>query len=103
MVGRRRRASTSSVESVDESQIRWRQEVSVVRSVPKDESPDDWPIFELRDAVVLNKDGKSLENALHVGIRGPFIVRGNLIIADASQRTHRTCRTFSIRLHTPAR
>ncbi|GJN85926.1 hypothetical protein PLIIFM63780_009501 [Purpureocillium lilacinum] len=95
MVGRRRRASTSSVESVDESQIRWRQEVSVVRSVPKDESPDDWPIFELRDAVVLNKDGKSLENALHVGIRGPFIVRGNLIIDDASQRTHLIMRVRS--------
>ncbi|UNI18935.1 hypothetical protein JDV02_005164 [Purpureocillium takamizusanense] len=95
MVGRRRRASTSSVESVDESQIRWRQEVSVVRSVPKDQSPDDWPIFELRDAVVLNKDGQSLENALHVGIRGPFLVRGNLIIDDVSQRSHLIMRVRS--------
>ncbi|KAJ6438525.1 defective in methylation-7 protein [Purpureocillium lavendulum] len=90
MAGRRRRASTSSVDTIDESQIRWRQEVSVVRSVPKEESPDDWPIFELRDAVVLNKDGQSLENALHVGIRGPFLVRGNLIIDDVGQRSHRT-------------
>ncbi|POR36449.1 Uncharacterized protein TPAR_03367 [Tolypocladium paradoxum] len=109
MAGRKRRASTSSVESVDETQIRWRQEHSVVRSVLKGVPSDDWPIFELRDAVVLNKDGETLENALHVGIRGPFIVRGNLIIDDPSQRSHlvmrvrastpleiRKCVTFSI-------
>ncbi|PHH84019.1 hypothetical protein CDD83_2625 [Cordyceps sp. RAO-2017] len=88
MVGRKRRASTSSVESVDESQVRWRQETSVVRSVPKDLPSDDWPIFELRDAVVLHRDGQTVENALHVGIRGPYIVRGHLIIDDPSQKAH---------------
>ncbi|KAM4056177.1 defective in methylation-7 protein [Hirsutella rhossiliensis] len=87
MVGRRRRASTSSVDSVDDSQIRWRQEASVVRSVPKDVLSDDWPIFELRDAVVLHGDGHTLENALHVGIRGPYIVRGHLVIDDPSQKS----------------
>lgn len=89
MVERKRRASTSSVDSVDDSDIRWRQEASVVRSVPKDVLSDDWPIFELRDAIVLNSDGHTLENALHVGIRGPYIVRGHLIIDDPSQKSHR--------------
>ncbi|ODA84025.1 hypothetical protein RJ55_02543 [Drechmeria coniospora] len=95
MAGRKRRASTSSVESIDENRIPWRQEVSVVRRVPKDMSADDWPIFELRDAVVLNQDGHTLENALHVGIRGPFIVRGNLVIDDPSQRSHLIMRVRS--------
>ncbi|PFH59068.1 hypothetical protein XA68_12833 [Ophiocordyceps unilateralis] len=88
MAGRKRRASTSSVDSVDESQIHWRQEVSVVRSVAKDAPSDDWPIFELRDAVVLNRDGQTLENALHVALRGPYMVRGHLIIDDPAQRSY---------------
>ncbi|KAF4512918.1 hypothetical protein G6O67_000247 [Ophiocordyceps sinensis] len=87
MVERRRRASTSSVDSVDDGQVRWRQEVSVVRSVPKELLSDDWPIFELRDATVLNCDGHTIENALHVGIRGPYIVRGHLVIDDPSQKS----------------
>ncbi|PNY24969.1 Uncharacterized protein TCAP_05090 [Tolypocladium capitatum] len=98
MAGRKRRASTSSVESVDESQIRWRQEHSVVRSVLKGVPSDDWPIFELRDAFVLNQDGETLENALHVGIRGPYIVRGILIIDDPLQRSHLLMR---VRASTP--
>ncbi|KJZ74198.1 hypothetical protein HIM_06429 [Hirsutella minnesotensis 3608] len=88
MVGRSRRASTSSVESVDESQVRWLQETSVLRHVPKDLPNDNWPIFELRDAIVLNRDGETVENALHVGVRGPFTVRGTLIIDDPSQKAH---------------
>lgn len=90
MAGRRRRASTSSVETVDNSQIRWRKETSVVKSVPKGTSLDDWPVFELQDAIVLNKDGETIENALHVSHRGPFIVKGNLIIDDPSQKANRT-------------
>jgi hypothetical protein len=77
------------VETVDNSQIRWRQETSVVRSVPKGTLSDDWPIFELQDAAVFDKDGQTMVNALHVGHQGPFIVRGNLIIDDPAQRTHR--------------
>ncbi|KAI5461284.1 hypothetical protein BGZ63DRAFT_486843 [Mariannaea sp. PMI_226] len=88
MVGRHRRASTSSVETVDENQIQWRQETSVLKSVPKLSDNNTWPIFELRDAVILNKDGHTLENALYVASRGPFIVRGTLIIDDPSQKQH---------------
>lgn len=88
MAGRKRRASTSSVETVDDTQIRWRHETSVVRSVPKDLSSDDWPVFELRDAIILNQDGQTIANALHAGHKGPFIVRGNLMIDDAAQRTN---------------
>ncbi|KAH7166062.1 hypothetical protein EDB81DRAFT_918365 [Dactylonectria macrodidyma] len=88
MSGRNRRASTSSVDTVDENQILWRQETSVLKSIPKLSDSNDWPIFELRDAVVLNKDGQTIENALNVGTRGPFIVRGTLIIDDPSQKQH---------------
>ncbi|RDA95764.1 hypothetical protein CP533_5130 [Ophiocordyceps camponoti-saundersi (nom. inval.)] len=99
MTGRSRRASTSSVESIDDSRFRWRQEASVVRTIPSDvRSSDDWPIFELRDAVVLNEDGQTLENALHVAHRGPFRIRGHLIIDDPAQKSHLISR---IRKSTP--
>ncbi|KAK4072426.1 hypothetical protein Trihar35433_4490 [Trichoderma harzianum] len=88
MSGRRRRASTSSVETIDGDKIRWLQESSVVRSQPKDVSKDDYPCFELRDATVYDRKGEALENALNVVVRGPYIVRGHLIIDDPSQKTH---------------
>ncbi|KAL7948998.1 hypothetical protein V8C42DRAFT_312936, partial [Trichoderma barbatum] len=88
MSGRKRRASTSSVETVDGDKIRWLQETSVVRSQPKDISKDDYPCFELRDATVYDRKGEALENALNVVVRGPYIVRGHLIIDDPSQKTH---------------
>ncbi|KAJ4145813.1 hypothetical protein LMH87_004646 [Akanthomyces muscarius] len=78
MTGRTRRASTSSVDTVDDHAVQWRQEASVLRSVPKSEPNDNWPIFQLRDAIVLNRDGTTVENALHIVPNGPFIVRGNL-------------------------
>lgn len=93
MRGHGRRSSTSSVETVDEGQIRWRQEASVVRRVPEGCGSDEWPVFELQDAIVLNQDGQTVENALEVGIKGPFIVRGQLTIDDAEQKQHRERRT----------
>lgn len=89
MVGRPRRASTSSVETVDEDSILWRQETSVLRTAPVDKIHGPEPVFELQDAVVLNKDGHTLENALHVGTQGPYIIRGTLIIDEPEQKTHR--------------
>ncbi|KAH6892218.1 hypothetical protein B0T10DRAFT_457933 [Thelonectria olida] len=80
MVRRHRRASTSSVETVDESRVQWRQEKSVLRTVPSASDSNGWPIFQLTDAVVLNKDGETMENALSVGFKGPFIIRGTLLI-----------------------
>lgn len=89
MTGRNRRTSTSSLESVDHNQTPWRQESSVLKTVSKDLHENDWPIFELRDAVVLNKDGKTLESVLDVGSRGPFTIRGTLIIEEQPQRRQR--------------
>lgn len=88
MSGRRRRASTSSVETVDGDKIRWLQESNVVRSQPKDVHKDDYPCLELRNATVYDRKGEILENALDVAVRGPYIVRGYLIMEDASDRRH---------------
>lgn len=96
MYGGSRRASTSTVESECEADIRWRQESSVVRTVSKDMTPNDWPIFELANAIVLDKHGQTMENALLVSKRGPFIVRGHLIIDDPSQKSHRTSTTNAL-------
>ncbi|KAK0758504.1 hypothetical protein N5P37_008902, partial [Trichoderma harzianum] len=93
-----RRASTSSVETIDGDKIRWLQESSVVRSQPKDVSKDDYPCFELRDATVYDRKGEALENALNVVVRGPYVVRGHLIIDDPSQKTHLIMR---VRASTP--
>ncbi|QUC18546.1 uncharacterized protein UV8b_02787 [Ustilaginoidea virens] len=95
MSASRRRASTSSVETVDDSETRWRQESSVIRSVNKELPSDDWPIFELQNAIVLDKDGKNIENALLTGVRGPFIIRGHLVIDDPSQKSYLIMRVRS--------
>ncbi|KAM0346100.1 hypothetical protein ACHAPU_005865 [Fusarium lateritium] len=84
MVGRPRRASTSSVDTVDENRVSWLQEKSVLRYQHGGIDPE--TCFELRDAVVLNKDGYTLENALDVAARGPYIIRGTLMIDDDQKR-----------------
>lgn len=89
MSGRRRRASTSSVETVDGDKIRWLQESNVVRSQPKDVHKDEYPCLELQNATVYDRKGEVLENALDVAVRGPYIVRGYLIMEDASDKRHR--------------
>ncbi|KAF4958241.1 hypothetical protein FGADI_2613 [Fusarium gaditjirri] len=87
MAGGPRRASTSSVDTEDESQRLWKQEKSVLRFDPSGVDPD--TTFEINDAVVLNKDGHTLENALDVATRGPYIIRGLLHIEEQSQRARR--------------
>lgn len=86
---RLRRESSSSIETVGDGDVRWRQETSVVKTVSKGMSSDDWPIFELQDAIILNRNGKTVENALEVLTGGPFIVRGKLVIDEPSQKQHR--------------
>lgn len=49
---------------------------------------DEWPVFELKDAVVLNMDGETMENALDVLFRGPFIIRGRMVLEDVDQKRH---------------
>lgn len=87
MAGRRRRVSSSSVDTEDESRISWRQEKSVLRFNHSGVDPE--TCFELKDAVVLNKDGQTLEDALDVATRGPYIIRGTLLVEDPAQRAHR--------------
>ncbi|KAI1072486.1 hypothetical protein LB507_003229 [Fusarium sp. FIESC RH6] len=86
MAGRRRRVSSSSVDTEDESRISWRQEKSVLRFNHSGVDPE--TCFELKDAVVLNKDGQTLEDALDVASRGPYIIRGTLLVEDPAQRAH---------------
>lgn len=94
MTGRTRRGSTSSVETIDGKRDHWRKESSLLRSVPNGTSDIEWPIYELRDAVVLNKDGQTLESALDVGFRGPFIIRGTLVLDEPEQRQNRELRSL---------
>ena len=70
-------------------EVRWKQESSVVKSVPKHVEVNDYPIFELRDAEVYSSDGTRIVSALEAEIHGPLIVRGYLVIEDAKQKTHR--------------
>lgn len=85
MTGRTRRASTSSVDTVNDNDVQWRQEASVLRSVAKSVPSDSWPIFQLRDAIVLNRDGTTIESALNIVPNGPFIVRGYLHFTSAEK------------------
>ncbi|CEI39441.1 unnamed protein product [Fusarium venenatum] len=86
MAGRRRRASTSSVDTEDGSKMSWCQEKSVMRFNHSGVDPE--TCFELKNAIVLNKDEQTMENALDVADRGPFIVRGTCLVEDPAQRAH---------------
>lgn len=87
MAGRKRRGSTSSVEATS-SRVHWCQESSVLHAPVPGTLEDDWPIFELKNAVVLNRDAETLENALDVLYKGPFIVRGHMVLDDKEQKRH---------------
>lgn len=50
----------------------------MLRKPPPDVPDIKWQSFELNDATIFNKDGKTFENALDVIINGPFIIRGIL-------------------------
>ncbi|KAI1822000.1 hypothetical protein F4861DRAFT_516712 [Xylaria intraflava] len=78
MAGRRRRASTSTVATIDQQDtVRHYKERSILKPVSADTHSDDWPCFLLLDATVHRLDG-SLVNQLHVDLEGPFVVRGRL-------------------------
>lgn len=87
MTGRRRRASTSSVDTEDERKVSWCKEKSVLRFNHSGVDPE--TCFELKDAIVLSKDGQTFENALDVATRGPYIIRGTLLVEDPAQKAHR--------------
>ncbi|KAK0383375.1 hypothetical protein NLU13_9288 [Sarocladium strictum] len=99
--GRPRRShSSSSVETVDFSQVRWYQEASVVKAAPSDEDPLDHILFEVQDVTVYPRqdededetDGETSSgypNVLEVRIKGPFAARGTLIVEDDAQQKAR--------------
>lgn len=54
------------------------KEKDVLKPVPKDEDPDDWPCHVLQQAVIFSQDSKSMVNLLEAELHGPFLVRGKL-------------------------
>jgi len=81
-MGRRRKASTSTVETIDKTSFPWTKETSIL--YPFSETLDDnsWPIFVLTDAVVYQKDGRTFGNPLFVDKVGPLRVVGKLEITE---------------------
>ncbi|KAK0727266.1 hypothetical protein B0T26DRAFT_640010 [Lasiosphaeria miniovina] len=82
MAGRRRRASNSTVGSVEEAQVRWTRESSILRPASLAVPYSNWPCYVLTDAVIYQKDGTTLANPLLVHVEGPMIIRGKLEIDD---------------------
>ena len=87
MAGRRRRGSTSSLEATSKHSIHWCQQSSVLHKAEPGITDNDWPIFELKDAIILNKHG-NIANALEVLLNGPFLARGHMVIDDQEQKSH---------------
>lgn len=91
---RKRRASSSTVATVDDSRIRWTKESSVLKPVPGDLPDCDWPCYVLTDATIYLKDGKTLANPLLVHVHGPLVVRGLLEADEDVVRENREPRLF---------
>jgi hypothetical protein len=77
-MGRPRKASTSTVVTVDKVYFPWLKETSVLKSTTKDMDDEDCPIFLLHDAVIYEKDGRTLGNPLLLDKVGPMVVRGRI-------------------------
>jgi hypothetical protein len=86
--GRKRRASDSTVGTVDDRLVRYAKELNVVKAAPLDMPSDNWPCWVLTDAVVYDKHG-SLANVLHVDLEGPFRIKGFLEIDGKDQQEYR--------------
>ncbi|KAL2268698.1 hypothetical protein VTJ83DRAFT_3544 [Remersonia thermophila] len=84
MAGRRRRRSVSSPSPAavpDSLRTRWVKELEMLKPVDKaKEDEDEWPIFELNNATIYRKDGRTLANPLLVHVEGPLIVRGHVVV-----------------------
>jgi len=80
-MGRRRKVSTSTVATVDNSRFSWVKESAILKPAPKG-NEDNGPTCVLTDAIVYDKDGKTMGNPLFVGEVGPMVVRGKLEIGN---------------------
>lgn len=97
MAGRRkRRASNSTVATVDDSHIRWAKESSVLKPAPQNITDNDWPVYVLTDATIYRKDGITLANPLLVHLQGPIVVRGFLEVEEDELLHNREPTSFGL-------
>lgn len=68
------------------------KEVDVLHPVDKRKPDEDWPTFPIRNVTVFGKLLTSLENLLMVEQRGPFPIRGRVVI-DRTDTLHVEART----------
>ncbi|KAI1332023.1 hypothetical protein F5Y16DRAFT_358338 [Xylariaceae sp. FL0255] len=86
MAGRGRRAtSTSTVATIDQANVTYYTESSVLKPINPNENSDDWPCFLLSEAAVYHRDG-TLANQLHADMEGPTVVRGKLEVEEDNKR-----------------
>ena len=92
MAGRRgaRRNSDSSVATVNERNVPWQKETSVLKKKKPGIDIDEWAIFVLNDATVYRKGRRTLANPLEMDYEGPLVVRGRLDIETKEQAKRRT-------------
>lgn len=57
-------------------------EDEILKPVPQEQHPDDWPCFVLDDAAVYSKDRNSQGNILNAELDGPFTICGNLRLRE---------------------
>jgi hypothetical protein len=83
----RPRSSKPKEASTSDRKTKWLKETDVLKRIPEKLrfADEEWTEFELYDAVVYEKDGKTMANALEVESRGPFIIRGRLEIMEMDQ------------------
>lgn len=94
MAGRRRRTtSNSTVATVDDRTVKWTKELSFLKRAPND--LDEWSSFEMSDAVIYHKDGKTVANLLNIDLEGPYIVRGRVDASEKQYSKLRTCRQIT--------
>lgn len=79
-MGSKRKRNGSSRTSPDSTAFVADHSVLKLIDLADADDSNEWPVFDLENATVLDKRGATLENGLMVECRGPFTIRGRLKI-----------------------
>lgn len=82
--------------TVDQAPSSWTNELAILKPYPPGTIDDDWPMFTLNDAVIYEKDGKTLGNPLLVDKVGPMVIRGRFEVDEEdSEDVFNACRSIT--------
>lgn len=70
------------------------KEAEILHPVDKKQLDDDWPTFSLHNATVYSEQLEGLANLLMVEKKGPFLMRGRMVVDHDDERQVNACMCY---------